>query len=346
MTRTNTWAGVLSAIALTVAAAGCGSDGDGSSATIAPADTPPAATDPVVATPDPPPATDPVSTEVADTSAPIDDALCAVLDMVDLDGLLGEAAGTREVEVDDFGGGCTVVAGDPESRGTVVLRVTTNAAVRNYDNAQEQFGVDAEITGLGDSAFASGPMVVVLSGDRLISLQAVRWADLGIGGVTQTEVETAMTEVLTALGAGTSSAPASAPAQGAASGLACTLLAEIDLAGLIGEPVGPPAIDDSDGTDSCVVEPASTDSTAAMSLTIMDTQAAERFAETEEIFGVDSTVDGLGDEAFHSGPVLAVLDGDRAVVLWIMGDILLGANIDDAELEAAMAQVLAAIDAG
>ena len=138
------------------------------------------------------------SESASGTSAPPqgDADACSALDAVDLDGLLGEPAGTPELEEDDFGEGCLVPGQEPESRGTVVLRVTTNSAAENYENAREQFGVDAEITGLGDEAFASGAMVVVLSGDRLLTLQAVRWDDLGIDGVTQPELEAAMAEVL------------------------------------------------------------------------------------------------------------------------------------------------------
>ena len=105
-----------------------------------------------------------------------------------------------------------------------------------------------------------------------------------------------------------------------------------------------PPVDESDGSqEECVIEPENADSTAYSSLTITSSEAADEFAETREVLGEDATVAGLGDEAFHSGPVLAVLDGDRAVVLWIMGDIMLGANIDDADMEAAMTQVLAGL---
>lgn len=190
MTRTTGWAAI--SVAVVLGMAGCGSDDTGSASGAPPAvsgaagEPDPVAVDPTATGPS---ATVPAPSEpMATTGASTDSGespsadLCAALDAVDLDGLLGEPAGTPESEEDDFGGVCIVAALDPDSRGTVSLRVSANAAAANYENAREQFGVDAEIAGLGDGAFASGPMVTVLAGDRLVSLQTVRWRDLGIGG--------------------------------------------------------------------------------------------------------------------------------------------------------------------
>ena len=291
-----------------------------------------------------PPDSEPVDTEPVDTVSPPgstvadtvgaaegeEDGLdvCALLGGVDVDGLLGEPVGAQEFEEDPSGGVCTVTPLDPESRGSLGLSVSTNAPEANYENAQELFGVDAELAGLGEQAFVSGGMVVVLAGEYLVSLQPVRWRDLGIGGVTQPELEAAARVVVDALG----------PSERPVDGLACSLLEGIDVEALIGEPVGAPTI--GAGNDACVVPPVDPESDAFVSLTVIGAQARQRFDETEKIFGVDAVVDGLGDEAFHSGPVLAVLSGDQAFLLWMMGDIMNGANVDDAELEAVMAQIL------
>lgn len=238
--RMSRWSATV--FAMVLGAAGCGSDdpsgqggtssvaatSDGGTADTAPADTAAASTmaDSTSTAASPSPGSIPEPTVA--TSAPASPvSTCAALRDVDLDGLLGEPAGPPEEATDAFGAECTVAAADPDSRGQIVLRVTSNAAEENYENSRQQFGVDAEISGLGDEAFAS-----------------------------------------------------------------------VD----------------------------------------------QRFEETMEMFGTDSTVDAPGDEAFHSGPVLAVRSGDTAFVLWVLGDIMLGADVDDAELERAMTRVLANAD--
>ena len=343
MRRIDGWVGLVVALALTA----CGtdsvdSDADASVPTVQPTEpidegavtTPPASESPTSTDQPGTPTSEPRAegTVVADTPD-----VCAALDTVDLDGLLGEPAGAPESEVDAFGGSCTVPSLDPASRGSIAFRVTTNSAAENYENSRQQFGVDSEISDLGDAAFASGALVVVLSGDTLVTLQVVRWSELDLGPATQQDLEVAMREALMATGT------QAAPDDGASAvdGSACSLLAGIDVASLIGEPVGEPTIEEDGARQVCEVLPIDSASSASVSLTVISSEAAQRFAETEEMFGVDSRVDDLGDDAFHSGPVLAVLSGDRAFVLWILGDILLGANIDDARMEAAMDQVLA-----
>lgn len=266
---------------------------------------------------------------------------CAALATVDLDALLGEPAGLPESKPNESGGGCMVPSLGLESSGRITFDVSSNAPAANYENSQRLFGVDAEIEGLGDAAFASGATLVVLADNTLVSLGVVRWRELGIGGATQPELEVAMREALAALGS------MMAPVDDAAAveGLACSWLAAVDIEGLVGEPMGAPTIEQDGAGAECEVSPIDPASTAYVGLTVSTSvfsEAIEQFAGVKEIFGVDSTVDGLGDEAFHSGPVLAVLSGERTFVLWIMGDIMLGADVDDAELEAAMAQVLAA----
>lgn len=353
MRRSDGWT-VMVAAAIVMAA--CGSEG---------ADSGPAASDVAMSTSSPTPSTGvdeerrpPGSADVSVTAMSGED-VCAALGDVDLDGLLAEPAGSPGPEDDPLGSGCSVPAIDSESKGMVTVWVTTESPEANYENMQGQFGVDAEIPDLGEAAFASGATVVVLSDGAVARMHVVRWSELDAGGVEPAELEAAMRQLLTTAGISSddasgdgdttnvSSPGATSPGDGvsAAAGSACALLGLIDVEALVGEPVGG-GVSDEDGTNSeCEVAPLDADSTAFASLSIDRGDAAQQFAETKEIFGVDAQVDGLGDDAFHSGPVLAVLSGDRTYVLWIMGDIMLGANVDDADMEAAMTQILEA-DAG
>jgi hypothetical protein len=350
MTRPDRWM-IVAAAAITLAA--CGSE---------PTDTEPSASVPAVsdaALPTSPTPSTPTGDVPPPTDADADLAMsgadvCAALGDVDLDGLLAEPAGTPVPEDDPLGSGCSVPAMDPASKGTVAVWVTTESPAANYENTQDLFGVDAEIPDLGEAAFASDATVVVLTDNALTRMQVVRWSELDAGGVEQAELEAAMRQVLTTAGitAGTDGDDGettgdSSPGDGgsAAAGSACALLELVDVDALIGEPLGA-AVSEEDGSDSeCEIPPLDPDSTAVVSLSVDREGGAQQFAETKEIFGVDAEVDGLGDDAFHSGPVLAVLSGDRTYLLWIMGDIMLGANVDDADMEAAMAQILEA-DAG
>src|SRR3546814_13947562 len=77
-----------------------------------------------------------------------------------------------------MGAACTVAYGTGGSGG-VSFAVTTSRSAENYDNQQELFGVDEELTGLGDKAFRSGGYLFVLDGELLVRLQVVRNADHG-----------------------------------------------------------------------------------------------------------------------------------------------------------------------
>lgn len=124
---------------------------------------------------------------------------CALLQGVDLDALLGEPVGPAEGELNDIADTCNAETVSEDSRGTLALSVSTNSAADNFVNLEELFGVDAEITGLGDQAFHSGPYVVVLSGDTLVNLQVLRDAAQGFA-VPDPDMEAAAAQVLANLG--------------------------------------------------------------------------------------------------------------------------------------------------
>lgn len=342
--------GVTVVLAATLVITACGSDGAGSEAGVS-LGTAGAATVPVddtLATTVPAESDGGASTTGSGVETTVAEEAfdaCAALVAADLDVLLGEPAGLPEPETDQLARQCVVPALNSESRGKITFTASSNAASANYENSQTLFGVDTEIEGLGDAAFISGPSVVVLTDDTLINLGVVRWSKLGAGGVTREDLEDAVRAVLAA--ADLSTEPATGDdAAGAVDGVACSLLAEVDLEALVGEPLGESTSEEDGATNECEVPPVDPESTAYVSLTVIESvlgsEAVDQFAGAKDLFGVDSTVDGLGDEAFHSGPVLAVLSGERAFLLWVMGDIMLGANVDDADLEAAMVQVLAA----
>jgi hypothetical protein len=74
-------------------------------------------------------------------------------------------------------------------------------------------------------------------------------------------------------------------------------------------------------------------------------QGVEAYASQKETFGVDAEADGLGDEAFHSGPYLFVLRDDTLAFLQVLRDAGAGSPaVDDGELEATMATVLTALE--
>lgn len=201
------------AVVAALCLAACGSDADEGTATDETvADT--TVTDTAAVATDPP-ATDPVDTQPADTEpadteptdSPTTDAPatggsyddpCELLAGVDLDAVLGEPAGTPEGELNDIADMCTVESTSEGTRGSLVLSVSTNSAADNFVNLEELFGVDAEITGLGDQAFHSGPYVIVLAGDTLVNFQAIRDASIGFA-VPDPDAEAAVAQILTNL---------------------------------------------------------------------------------------------------------------------------------------------------
>jgi hypothetical protein len=202
---------IAAASSLAFSLAGCGSDEDATADETSPVVAEPADTEPADAAPDTePPATDPPDTEntdaaASDTDSPTTDAPatggagyddpCELLVGVDLDALLGEPVGTPEGELNDIADMCSADMVNEESRGSVALSVTTNSAADNYVNLEELFGVDTEISGLGDQAFHSGPYVVVLAGDTLVNFQVIRDAAFGLG-VPDPDMEVAAAQIL------------------------------------------------------------------------------------------------------------------------------------------------------
>lgn len=201
-TRTRAVA-MAAAFGLTFGLAACGSEADEdaitdetSPAAAEPADTEPADTEPADTedTDAAPPATESPTTDAPATGGGYDDP-CELLVGVDLDALLGEPVGSPVGELNDIADMCRAEMVNADSRGSLALSVTTNSAADNYVNLEELFGVDEEITGLGDQAFHSGPYVVVLAGDTLVNFQVIRDAAFGFG-VPDPDMEVATAQIL------------------------------------------------------------------------------------------------------------------------------------------------------
>ncbi|HEX5945901.1 MAG TPA: hypothetical protein VFY82_06465 [Acidimicrobiales bacterium] len=121
---------------------------------------------------------------------------------------------------------------------------------------------------------------------------------------------------------------------------ACAIVALLDVETLMGEP-GAPIDDTSDLGASCQVAPVNEESDAGLRLTVETQHGPENYAQQKELLGVDTEVSGLGDEAFHTGPYLFVLRGDTLAFLQVLQSVENGFAAEDADLEAAMAIVLA-----
>lgn len=138
------------------------------------------------------------TTEGDDTAAAALDA-CAILESLDPSALLGEPAGEPEGSGGDtFGSTCGIESASEDTRGATRLTISTNSAADNFENQKELFGVDTEVSGLGDTAFHSGPYLFVLDGETFFFIQVVRDFSLGVA-IDDAELEAAATKVLAAL---------------------------------------------------------------------------------------------------------------------------------------------------
>lgn len=133
------------------------------------------------------------------------------------------------------------------------------------------------------------------------------------------------------------STPATAPTSASDP---CDVLAGVDLEALVGEPVTEPNGSDDLMGASCRVDPVS-DSHAGLRVVVSDQEAADNFENQREVLGVDTEAAGIGDKAFHTGPYLIVLDGDRLVLIQVVRDSAEGFGVPDADLEAAAQTILA-----
>ncbi|MGH9213724.1 MAG: hypothetical protein ACRD2C_24075 [Acidimicrobiales bacterium] len=116
---------------------------------------------------------------------------CDLLNGVDAEILLGEPASEPQAE----GTVCRVVPADTGSRGQFGLVVETERPEDNFETQQEVFGIDTEVTGLGDAAFHSGSYLFVLDGDTFFFLQVLRDEAQG-GGVSDSDLEDAARTVV------------------------------------------------------------------------------------------------------------------------------------------------------
>ena len=124
---------------------------------------------------------------------------------------------------------------------------------------------------------------------------------------------------------------------------ACAIVDTLDVEALLGEAPAPQDDETSDLGAVCVVEPADPESRAAMRLVVETKRGPENYAQQKDLLGVDSEPAGFGDEAFHTGPYLFVLDGDTLAFIQVVRDSTKGVAVEDAQLEAAMTTVLEAL---
>jgi hypothetical protein len=119
----------------------------------------------------------------------------------------------------------------------------------------------------------------------------------------------------------------------------CGVLAGIDVAALVGEPVAEPKGSDDLIGATCRVDPVS-DSSAGLRVVVSDQEPEDNFENQRDVLGVDTEAKGIGDRAFHTGPYLVVLDGDRLVMIQVVRDSGTGFGVPDADLEAAARTIL------
>ena len=120
---------------------------------------------------------------------------------------------------------------------------------------------------------------------------------------------------------------------------ACTLLAGIDIAVLLGEEPGTP----SDAGGICKITAADTDSTGAILVQAVPApKGAEYYERDKGLLGSDGEIAGLGDAAHYAGPYrVNVLSGDNYLIVQVIrelfGDV---ERLDDALLIDATRTVL------
>lgn len=119
---------------------------------------------------------------------------CALLEGVDPSVLLGEPAAEPRTD----GTVCRVGPVDTASRGQLGLVIETQRPADNFETQKGVFGVDTEVSGLGDAAFHSGGYLFVLSDDTFFFLQVVR--DASGSGVPDGDLEAAARTVIENLG--------------------------------------------------------------------------------------------------------------------------------------------------
>lgn len=102
--------------------------------------------------------------------------------------------------------------------------------------------------------------------------------------------------------------PASAPGPAASveSLDICALLAGVDLDAALGEAAGPPRASGA----HCEIKPADASSPASMLVHYADRGGAALYARQNALFGVDSPLPDLGDEAIATGTRIHALAGD------------------------------------
>ncbi|MEP4652027.1 MAG: hypothetical protein ABJ314_17710, partial [Ilumatobacter sp.] len=116
-------------------------------------------------------------------------AVCGYLELLALGGFIGASDAVPQAST----ASCSIVG----EFASVNLVISQNAAAANYDNSVELLGVETELPDLGTKGFASGPSVVVLADDTLVSLQIVGRRDAE--EITQEDRIAPMETILAAL---------------------------------------------------------------------------------------------------------------------------------------------------
>lgn len=151
---------------------------------------------------------------------------------------------------------------------------------------------------------------------------------------------------LAACSSGTLSEDGDGPGSGPASdadlnvfawGSACSLLAEVNVDGLLGEPVAGASVDTA---TTCQLEADDPDSTGTVHLYVTSPGGRESYLTQKNLLGVDQEVSSLGDEAFISGGFVNVLVDDHHFNLVVIRHPLTDGAVTAADLEEAARGVL------
>jgi hypothetical protein len=124
---------------------------------------------------------------------------------------------------------------------------------------------------------------------------------------------------------------------------ACAIAATLDVEGLLGEAPAPQDDATSEMGAVCVVKAADTESRGSMRLVVETKKGPENYEQQKELLGVDSEPTGFGEQAFHTGPYLFVLEGDTLAFIQVLRDSSKGLAVEDAKLEEAMTLVMEAL---
>lgn len=127
---------------------------------------------------------------------------------------------------------------------------------------------------------------------------------------------------------------------------ACGLLEGVDVASILGVPVGEAVTEETYGDFVCDVRPADDSVRAQFKLVVDTDNGRSNFPRQREMAADPEPVDGLGDEAFRSGANLFVLDGPVLVHVNVVRAESASEPLTTDQLTGALDDVLDALNAG